>query len=174
MDKVRKPNISESYTQSSESYSNYKRSTFAGDRVVVESQNQFYSVHVTTTVLLFVTFFILLFHVGFYYVVFCLMNELASYDKYNSYRGFPNLQFPIILLCSQSPISRYIIMYIFILTANGFSPGGSGITIRHNTQTTHITQNNTTIKRNTVHKNTHTMNTLHRMKIQQLQLQYTQ
>jgi hypothetical protein len=56
----------------------------------------------------------------------------------------------------------------------GFSPGVSGTTIRHNRQTTHITQNNTTIKRNTVHRNTHTMNTLHRMKIQQLQLQYTQ
>jgi hypothetical protein len=36
---------------------------------------------------------------------------------------------------------------IFILTANGFSTGGSGTKIRHNTQTTHITQNNTTIKR---------------------------
>jgi hypothetical protein len=61
--------------------------------------------------------------------------------------------------------------YYYILTANGFSPGGSGTTIRHNTQTTHITQNNTTFKQNTVHKNTHTMNTLHRMKIQQSQLQ---
>jgi hypothetical protein len=60
---------------------------------------------------------------------------------------------------------------LFILTANGFSPGGSGTTIRHNTQTTHITQNNITIKRNTVHKTTHTINTLHRMKIQQSQLQ---
>jgi hypothetical protein len=38
-----------------------------------------------------------------------------------------------------------LIYDIFILTANGFSPGGSGTTIRHNTQTTHITQNNTTI-----------------------------
>jgi hypothetical protein len=36
--------------------------------------------------------------------------------------------------------------------------------------TTHITQNNTTIKRNTVHKTTHTINTLHRIKIQQSQL----
>jgi hypothetical protein len=48
---------------------------------------------------------------------------------------------------------------------------GSGTTIRHNTQTTYITQNDTTIKRNTVHKNTHTINTLHRTKIQQTQLQ---
>jgi hypothetical protein len=52
-----------------------------------------------------------------------------------------------------------------------FSPGGSGTTIRHNTQITHITQNNTTIKQNTAHKTTHTINTLHRMKIQQSQLQ---
>jgi hypothetical protein len=49
--------------------------------------------------------------------------------------------------------------------------GGSGTTIRHNTQTTHITQNNTTLKRNTAHKTTHTINTLHRMKIEQSQLQ---
>jgi hypothetical protein len=67
----------------------------------------------------------------------------------------------------------YFYIMIFILTANGFSHGGRGTTIRQNTQTTHITQNKTTIKRNTVHKNTHKMNTLHRMKIQ-LQLQYTQ
>jgi hypothetical protein len=61
--------------------------------------------------------------------------------------------------------------YYLFLTANGFSPGGSGTTIRHYTQTTHVTQNNTTIKRNTVHETTHTINTLHRMKIQQSQLQ---
>jgi hypothetical protein len=34
-------------------------------------------------------------------------------------------------------------LLLFILTANGFLPGGSGTTIRHNTQITHITQNNT-------------------------------
>jgi hypothetical protein len=44
------------------------------------------------------------------------------------------------------------LLLIFILTANGFSPGGSGTTIGHNTQITHITQNNTTSKRNTAHK----------------------
>jgi hypothetical protein len=31
------------------------------------------------------------------------------------------------------------IIYLY-LTANGFSPGGSGNTIRHNTQITHIIQ----------------------------------
>jgi hypothetical protein len=61
-------------------------------------------------------------------------------------------------------------LLLFILNSNGLSPGGSGTTVKHNTQTTHITQNNTTIKRNTVHKTTHTINTLHRMKIQQSQL----
>jgi hypothetical protein len=45
---------------------------------------------------------------------------------------------------------------LFILTANGFLPSGSGNTIRHNKKLTHITQNNTTIKRNTAHKTTHT------------------
>jgi hypothetical protein len=44
----------------------------------------------------------------------------------------------------------------YLLTANGFLPGGSGHTIRLNKQITHITQNNTTIKRNTAHKTTHT------------------
>jgi hypothetical protein len=37
-----------------------------------------------------------------------------------------------------------IIIIIIILTADGFLPGGSDTTIRHNTQITHITQNNTT------------------------------
>jgi hypothetical protein len=34
---------------------------------------------------------------------------------------------------------RYTLLYLY-LTANGFSPGGSGTTIRHNTQITHIIQ----------------------------------
>jgi hypothetical protein len=33
--------------------------------------------------------------------------------------------------------------YYYYLTENGFLPGGSGTTIGHNTQITHITQNNT-------------------------------
>jgi hypothetical protein len=41
------------------------------------------------------------------------------------------------------------ILLLFILTANGFLPSGSGTTIRHNTQ------NNTMLKRNTAHKTTH-------------------
>jgi hypothetical protein len=36
-----------------------------------------------------------------------------------------------------------MLLLLFILTANGFLPGGSGTTIRHNTQITHIKQNNT-------------------------------
>jgi hypothetical protein len=53
---------------------------------------------------------------------------------------------------------------LLILNSNGFLPDGSGYTIRHNKQITHITQNNTTIKRYTAHKTTHTMKgTLHRM-----------
>jgi hypothetical protein len=35
----------------------------------------------------------------------------------------------------------YIIIIIIILTTNGVLPGGSGYTIRHNKQITHITQN---------------------------------
>jgi hypothetical protein len=33
------------------------------------------------------------------------------------------------------------LLLLLILTAYGVSPGGSGTTIRHNTQLTHITQN---------------------------------
>jgi hypothetical protein len=58
----------------------------------------------------------------------------------------------------------YEILLLFILTANGYLPGGSGNTIRHNKQITHSTQNNTTIKRNTAHKTTDTIkDTLHPM-----------
>jgi hypothetical protein len=57
-----------------------------------------------------------------------------------------------------------LLLLLYILTANGFLPGGTGNTKRHNKQITHITQNSTTIKRNTAHKTTHTiMDTLHRM-----------
>jgi hypothetical protein len=44
---------------------------------------------------------------------------------------------------------------LFILTANGFLPGGSDNTIRRNKQIALITQNNTTSKRNIAHKTTH-------------------
>jgi hypothetical protein len=48
------------------------------------------------------------------------------------------------------------------LTGGCVLPGGSGYTIKHNKQITHITENNTTIKRNTAHKTTHTIkDTLH-------------
>jgi hypothetical protein len=40
---------------------------------------------------------------------------------------------------------------LFILTANGFLPGGNGTTVRHNTQMTHITQNNTPHSNKTQH-----------------------
>jgi hypothetical protein len=63
----------------------------------------------------------------------------------------------------------YLLLLLFILTANGVSPGGSYTTIQ--IQIAHITQNNTTIKQITVRKTAHTINTLHRMKIQESQLQ---
>jgi hypothetical protein len=57
-----------------------------------------------------------------------------------------------------------LLLLLFILTKNGFLSGGSVNAIRHNKQITHITQNNTTIIRNTAHKTTHTIKgTLHRM-----------
>jgi hypothetical protein len=40
-------------------------------------------------------------------------------------------------------ISVILLLLLFILTANGFLAGGSGSTVRHNAQITHLTQNNT-------------------------------
>jgi hypothetical protein len=55
------------------------------------------------------------------------------------------------------------ILLLFILTANGYLPGGSGNTrtIRHNKQITNVTQNNTTIKKTANY--TYIKDTLHRM-----------
>jgi hypothetical protein len=58
------------------------------------------------------------------------------------------------------------LLLLFILTANEFLPGGSGATIRHDAQITHITQNNkhNKLKQNIAHKPTQTINdTLHTM-----------
>jgi hypothetical protein len=44
---------------------------------------------------------------------------------------------------------------LFILTANGLLPGGSGTTIRHNTQITHTPQNNTSHSNKTQHTKLH-------------------
>jgi hypothetical protein len=87
-----------------------------------------------------------------YFILVMLYSSLPPSPLFIHYQSPSNSHFNFKLL-------------LFILIANGFSPGGSGTTIRHNTQTRHNTQNNTTIKRNIVHKNTHTINTLHRMKI---------
>jgi hypothetical protein len=59
-----------------------------------------------------------------------------------------------------------LLLLLFILTANGFLPGGSGTTIRHNTQITHHA------RQNTAHKTTQTIkdNTLHIMNTMQIQL----
>jgi hypothetical protein len=48
-------------------------------------------------------------------------------------------------MCSWSfhGFTIFTFLLLFILTASGFSSGCSGTTIRHNTQITHITQNNT-------------------------------
>jgi hypothetical protein len=50
---------------------------------------------------------------------------------------------PVARLPLSTIIIIFIILPVFILNANGFLLGGSGTTIRHNTQITHITQNNT-------------------------------
>jgi hypothetical protein len=51
-------------------------------------------------------------------------------------------------------VSYYFVL--FILTANGFLPLGSGTTIRHNTQIAHKTQNNTPRSNETQHTKLHT------------------
>jgi hypothetical protein len=58
------------------------------------------------------------------------------------------------------------LLLLFILTANGYLPGGSGTTIRHNTQITHIKQNNTTIKRNTAYNKHPTQNEYNQSQLQ--------
>jgi hypothetical protein len=63
------------------------------------------------------------------------------------------------------------LLLLFILTANGFLPGGSSTTIRYNIQITRITQNNTMIKRNTAHNKGHT--TQNAYNESQLQLYFT-
>jgi hypothetical protein len=60
-----------------------------------------------------------------------------------------------------------IIIIIIILTANGVLPGGSGTTVRHNTQITHHTQTNTNNKGHTTH-NEYDANII---TLQQIQLQ---
>jgi hypothetical protein len=55
-------------------------------------------------------------------------------------------------------------MGYLLFIAKEFVPGGSGYTISQNIHITHITQNNTTLKRNTPYKTTHTIkDTLHTM-----------
>jgi hypothetical protein len=55
-------------------------------------------------------------------------------------------------------VSYILLLLLFILTANGFVPGGSGTTIQHNTQ------NNTTLKHNSTQNYTkdtyYTINTI--------------
>jgi hypothetical protein len=57
------------------------------------------------------------------------------------------------------PILSYslllLLLLLFILTANGFLSGGSCITIRYNTQITHITQDNTSRSNKTQHTKLH-------------------
>jgi hypothetical protein len=54
-----------------------------------------------------------------------------------------------------------LFLLLFVLTVNGFLPGGSGSTIRHNTQITHITQNNTPHLNKTQHTKLHKQQRTH-------------
>jgi hypothetical protein len=85
--------------------------------------------------------------------------------KFYDHYYFLKCGFKLTDFSEEHSVSLFIILLLFILTANGVSPGGSGTTIRHNTQVTHITQNNATIKRNTLHKTAHIITNLHRMKM---------
>jgi hypothetical protein len=68
------------------------------------------------------------------------------------------------------------VLLLFILTANGFLPGGSSTTIRHITQVTHTSHKITHhTQKNTAHKTTQTIkDTLHTMNTMQIQLQIQQ
>jgi hypothetical protein len=65
-----------------------------------------------------------------------------------------------------------LLLLLFIWTANGFVPGGSGTTVRHNTQnnTPHSKHNTQNYKK----RKGHILNTTNTITIQiQLQIQYT-
>jgi hypothetical protein len=53
-----------------------------------------------------------------------------------------------------------LLLLLLISTANGVLPGESDTSIRHNTQITHITQNNTSLKQNTINDTVHTIKTM--------------
>jgi hypothetical protein len=55
----------------------------------------------------------------------------------------------------EKPKVMEFLLLLFILIANWFLSGGSGTTIRHNTQITHITQNNTPRSNKTQHTKLH-------------------
>jgi hypothetical protein len=57
-------------------------------------------------------------------------------------------------VCTRVRACMRVCILFFILTANGFLPGGSGTTVGHNT--THITQNNTPRSNKTQHTKLHT------------------
>jgi hypothetical protein len=54
-----------------------------------------------------------------------------------------------------------LLLLLFILAANGFSPGGSGTTIRHSTQITHVTQYKTPRSNKTQHTKLHKQQRTH-------------
>jgi hypothetical protein len=70
-------------------------------------------------------------------------------------------------ICGTTAMQKYYYFFIITiyLTANGFLPGGSGTTVRHNTQITHHTQTKhstqsyTNNKGHTTH-NEHNANTI--------------
>jgi hypothetical protein len=67
--------------------------------------------------------------------------------------GHPNMDTNKNVEAKQSIV--IIIIIIIIYTANRVLPGGSGTTIRHNTQITQITQNNTQHSNKTQHTKLH-------------------
>jgi hypothetical protein len=65
---------------------------------------------------------------------------------------------PLCVIMPLHFILLLLLLLLFNLTANGFLPGGSGTTRRHNTQKcTYHTKYHTTLKPNTAHKATQTM-----------------
>jgi hypothetical protein len=55
-------------------------------------------------------------------------------------------------LFSDKTLHYYIIVVFIYFNCKWVLPGGSGTTIRHNTQTTHVTQNNTPRSNKTTQK----------------------
>jgi hypothetical protein len=82
-----------------------------------------------------------------------------SDSRHDGQRGIPDRKRTQPSSLTKESLVEFLLL--FILTENGFLPGGSGTTIRHNTQITHHVQTKHKHKTiQTIKDTLHTMNTI--------------